>query len=96
MVQKQNAYEGIGGWLIVPLIGLLVTPIRIFASVYQDLLAIFPEGYWDVVTNPGHELYHPLWAPLIIIELLGNFVFILFAFALFGYQNGSNKHFRIK
>jgi Protein of unknown function (DUF2569) len=82
MGAKEKSYRGIGGWLIVPLIGLLVTPVRIFVFVYKDLLAIFPAGYWDILTNPGNELYHPLWAPLIIIELVGNFVFILFALAL--------------
>ena len=82
MAEKEKSYRGIGGWLIVPLAGLLVTPVRIFASVYKDLLAIFPEGYWDVIANPGHEMYHPLWAPLIVIELVGNSLFILFALAL--------------
>jgi hypothetical protein len=91
--EKSYTYKGIGGWLIIPLIGLLITPIRIFASVYKELLAIFPEDYWDVVTNPANALYHPLWAPLIIMELVGNAVLILFALALLVFFFNQSRRF---
>jgi hypothetical protein len=57
-------------------------PIRLAASFYNDFLPIFQEGYWEVLTTPGSEAYHHLWAPLIISEIIGNSLFIIFDIVL--------------
>lgn len=82
MVEGTKSYEGIRGWLILPLIGLFISPIRISISVFRDLVPIFTEGHWNVLTTPGSGVYHPLWAPLIITECVGNAVFVIFSVVL--------------
>lgn len=70
--------RGLGGWLILPAIGLFILPIRLFFSLSNDFLPIFQQGYWEILTTPGSEAYHELWAPLIIFEVIGNIFFVIF------------------
>lgn len=63
--------RGLGGWLILPAISLFVTPIVSAVSFYNDYLPIFREGYWEVLTTPGSEAYHHLWAPFITFDIVG-------------------------
>lgn len=74
--------KGLGGWLILPAIGLFVMPIRLTLFLLSDFLPIFQEGYWEVLTTPGSEAYHHLWAPLITFEIIANTCFIIFAIVL--------------
>jgi len=39
-----NEYEGLGGWLILVGLGIVVSPIRIIAQVYPSYSAIFSDG----------------------------------------------------
>ena len=74
--------SGLGGWLILPAIGLIVTPFRLMAYLLTDLLPIFQDGSWDFLTTPGTEAYHPMWAPVILFELAGNLFFVVMAVVL--------------
>jgi hypothetical protein len=74
--------KGLGGWLILVGIGLFITPFFIMASLLVDYVPIFTEGYWEIMTTPGSEGYHPLWAPVLTFEIIGNTFFILFGIAL--------------
>lgn len=64
--------KGIGGWLILVVIGLLISPIRIGHFLVTTHWPIFRDGVWPVLTTPGTEGYHALWAPLIAFEIVGN------------------------
>lgn len=76
MTQKKEP-SGLGGWLILPMLGLMFTPLRIGVALVVTFLPIFTEGYWEILTTPGSEAYHALWAPLIIFEIIGNLFFLL-------------------
>jgi len=82
MAEEVKSYKGIGGWLILPLIGLFVALIRLPLLILKDLVPIFTEGHWNALTTPGSHVYHPLWASLIIFESVGNIVFLIFAIIL--------------
>jgi len=58
-------YNSIGGWLIIVAIGLCLSPILQLLFIVRELLPIFTNGSWRVLTTPGSPAYHPLWGPLI-------------------------------
>jgi hypothetical protein len=71
--------KGIGGWLWLVVAGLLISPIRIAGDLLTIHWPLFRDGAWPVLTTPGAEAYHPLWAPLITFEIAGNTGSILLA-----------------
>jgi hypothetical protein len=71
-------YDKIGGWLILVAIGLILAPIRLLVVLFKDLLPALSTDAWSRLTTPGTEAYHPLWAPLLLFEIIGNCLFILF------------------
>jgi len=73
----QKQYDKIGGWLILVVIGLILAPIRLLVVLFKDLLPALSADTWSRLTTPGTEAYHPLWAPLLFFEILGNCLFIV-------------------
>jgi hypothetical protein len=64
--------RGIGGWLILPLLGLIFTPIRMVTQMVRDFFPVLEPETWKALTTPGREAYHWLWAPTIVFELVTN------------------------
>ncbi len=79
---KPDGPIGIGGWLILPVIGLFVFPVRVLVSLATDYVPIFQDGIWGNLTTRGSEVYHALWAPVIIGEIFCNVGFLLFDLVL--------------
>jgi ABC-type multidrug transport system permease subunit len=71
-MSKEKNLEGIGGWLILVAIGIVVTPIRIIALVISTLPQIFSTGVWEAWTTQGSEIYNPLLATFIAGEIFIN------------------------
>ena len=74
--------EGFGGWLVLVAIGLIANPIFMAVGLIQDVLPAFSGGTWARLTGAGSPNYHQLWAPLLIMEVSGTSLFILFSLAL--------------
>jgi len=74
--EPEKSYEGIRGWLIIPLLGLIINPIEgsLLMYIYWQ---IFAKGYWSLLTTPGTEMYHAFSAPLLIFALFGSSLIIV-------------------
>ncbi|MEE8575492.1 MAG: DUF2569 domain-containing protein [Thermodesulfobacteriota bacterium] len=71
--------EGLGGWLLIPGIWLIIDPILNLHSLYMDYyIPFFREGYWEVYTSPDSAAYHHLIAPLLTFEISFTLIFITF------------------
>lgn len=62
------ALAGLGGWLVLPLIGLVLTPMVVLVQVVPAL-DVYSGTQWQLLTTPGAAAYHPLWAPLLLADL---------------------------
>ncbi|MEQ8789185.1 MAG: DUF2569 domain-containing protein [Pirellulaceae bacterium] len=88
----QQGPQGLGGWLILVGIGLAITPFRLGAVIFLIHVPLFTNGTWEVLTSPGSPQYHPLWAPLLIFEVLTNVAFIV-TYLVVGYLFLSRSRF---
>lgn len=61
---------GIGGWLILPLIGLIINPFLLFYYLMTDVFPYLNAETWERLTSTNGDLYHPLFGPIVIIELI--------------------------
>jgi hypothetical protein len=82
---SEKSLESISGWLLLPLLGLIYTPLRLSNYLYHELLPVFNEGYWELLTTPGNEAYHPYWGPLLVGEVVGNTILIILSVVTLGF-----------
>ncbi|MDQ0165969.1 DUF2569 domain-containing protein [Bacillus horti] len=77
--KKTKQVSGLGGWLILPHLGLILTIIlHTYNLLEYSLPALLPLT-WEPLTTPGSPYYHPLWGPVLIYEAILTLAYILFA-----------------
>jgi hypothetical protein len=79
---KEKELKGIGGWLILVAISVVLSPIRILVDFVPLYYPLFTEGIWEALITPTSEVYNPLWAPLLIGEIVFNSLMFLASFYL--------------
>jgi len=70
--------NGLSGWLILLAAMLWVTLLGAVLQAISDIPQIIGGQLWTEYTTPGRTAYHPLWAPLLVLDWGGN----LFALVL--------------
>ncbi len=71
-METERGPVGLGGWLILVGIGIVLSPIVIAGLVYQTYVPIFQDGSWEFLTTPGSEGYNPLWKWVLLGEIAAN------------------------
>ena len=64
--------QGLGGWLILVGFGLCLGPIIRIVTLSSGWESYFSQSVWQSVAMPQGDAYHPFYAPLLILEMLGN------------------------
>lgn len=73
--------QSIGGWLILPAIGVILSPIRTLAD-FIEIIPNFAADNWTHLTTAGGTAYHAMWAPVLLFELGANLAKIVFSVML--------------
>ncbi|MET0209073.1 MAG: DUF2569 domain-containing protein [Burkholderiaceae bacterium] len=76
---KPAPLEGIGGWLLLPALGIVISPIRVTIEMFSSMLPVLKPGVWQALTDPASDAYHPLLPPLIQFEAIANVLLVVLA-----------------
>lgn len=76
--------KGLGGWLILVAIGIVIGPFRLAYEYGPTYYSVFTDGTFETLTTAGSQAYHPLWGPMLIGEALYNsLMFIVSAYLIY-------------
>ncbi|EAR08309.1 DUF2569 domain-containing protein [Reinekea blandensis] len=76
-MNERNDLQGLGGWLILIGIGVVIGPFRTLFTFGPIYYGIFTDGTFGLLTSQWSEFYHPLWAPVLIGETLYNSLMLI-------------------
>jgi len=72
--------SGLGGWLILIAIGLVVTPITVFFTITEYNLPLLNDTeMWREFADPNSAYYTSLFSFIVYFELIGNIIILLFS-----------------
>lgn len=71
-----NELKGLGGWLILVGAGVVISPIRLLATLIPTYKPIFEDGTWEALTTPGTDSYIPFFSALLIGEMTYNAIIV--------------------
>ncbi|WP_068774275.1 DUF2569 domain-containing protein [Paenibacillus sp. FJAT-26967] len=77
MNERPMGVAGLGGWLVLVQIGLVVSIFVYLAQIVNYLVPVLTPDIWDALTSPSSEAYHPLWGFIIVFESLANVLLLL-------------------
>lgn len=90
-MSNNKVVKGLGGWLILVGIGVVVAPVRLLVTYIPIYKPIFEDGTWEILTSVESEAYHPFWGPLLIGEIVCNS--LMFALSLYLIYLFFSKHY---
>jgi hypothetical protein len=71
-ISSDTELEGLGGWLILVGIGVVLAPIIMVGRLGQMYTEMVSSGAWEALTTPGTQVYHPHWEQILIVEIGAN------------------------
>lgn len=69
--------SGIGGWLILPTLGLCLSPFILAFALFQTFQVLGTPGY-ERLTNPASPGYNLLYKPFLFSEMAAKVALIIF------------------
>jgi transglutaminase-like putative cysteine protease len=72
-----DGVSGLGGWLGLVGLGVCLTPLVLVVRLVRSAPA-YTASAWALRTTPGGGDYHALWAPTLLLELVGNAALLVF------------------
>jgi hypothetical protein len=79
---RSDGPVGLGGWLILPMIGLFLTVLVVGYSAVTQVAPMLIDSTWSNLTTPGNAGYHASWAPYMILSALSHLVMFFGSIAL--------------
>lgn len=80
--QRAAGPSGLGGWLVLPIIGLAATLCLSVWSLLWNVVPMFRSDTWTKLTSPSSETYHWLWQPWMMFDAFTLVVMVLGSIAL--------------
>ena len=75
MTKEYKNLEGIGGWLLLVALGIVVTPVKMIYGIYE-IIQIFFDGSLDLLTSPASDRYIPGFGSYAVVETFVNCAFL--------------------
>lgn len=75
-MQESQELRGLRGWLVLIVIGLVISISRTAYSLLAVQYPLFADGTFTLLSTPGTTQYNPLWAPILVSEALMNVLFV--------------------
>lgn len=78
--KEATRYHTIGGWLILPAIGLCITPLRMMYDLFN--IEYFNYSNWRILTDPNFAAYDVKLGSFILIEMILNMALLFYSVVL--------------
>ncbi|MBN8576026.1 MAG: DUF3857 domain-containing protein [Cytophagales bacterium] len=75
-----STHRAIGGWLILPAIGLSLTPFRMLYDFFQ--IEYFNYSNWRILTDPAYGAYNVELGIFILVEMIFNVALLFYSIVL--------------
>lgn len=82
---NEQRYTTIGGWLLLPIFGLIISPFKLVISIFKDLLPALKDENMQLFEDPSSEMYSPALRYILYGEIVGNAFFAVFAIVILTY-----------
>jgi hypothetical protein len=79
-MRKDLESAGIGGWLILPAIGLVISPIFQGIWIIRDIVPALNPDVLKTLSDPASDNYSAMWVPTMVFESVTSI--LMFAFTL--------------
>ena len=77
MENEKEIKKGLGGWLIIVGISLILSPFVLIFKCYSVFTPIFADNTIQVLTDQNSPSYHPFWGPYLYGELIFNLLLVI-------------------
>jgi hypothetical protein len=78
--EKSSELSGIAGWLILPALAMIISPLRILYECYHSFLPVLKPSLWFAMLSTKSTFYNPPLALLLTWEIVANVA--MFAFTI--------------